>query len=178
MTEEILEILLDHANALEAAAVNIKQQIARITGIKEWDPSKIKWENAEGAKGPYQHSKDVNNPEHKAMIGDLAAHGGRMTREGYFFWVFEDGSTVGRKERGTANAKAAEAQVNASEFFPENLRTMLTFEEQADAVIIKPKQYLGKENFAKIAGIVKEAGGEYISQGRQSHFRISRKAGT
>jgi hypothetical protein len=31
---------------------------------------------------------------------------------------------------------------------------------------------LGSENFAKIAAIVREAGGEYISMGEQSHFRL------
>ncbi len=177
MSEEILEVILDLANALEAAAVNVKQQIAWITGVKEWDPDEIKWENAEGASGPYERSEDVNNLEFKAMLKDLAAHNGRMTRNGLFYWVFENGSTVGRKKRGKDKAEAAEAPVKVSERFPEDLRSLLSFEETADAWILKPRQFLGSENFAKIAAIVRNLNGQYISAGKESHFKIPRKAG-
>ncbi|MGB9854284.1 MAG: hypothetical protein ACPLRY_05725 [Candidatus Bathyarchaeales archaeon] len=56
--------------------------------------------------------------------------------------------------------------------FPENLRQLLSFEEKEGFCIIKPRQFLGSENFAKIADIVKAKGGEYISSGKNSHFRI------
>jgi len=59
--------------------------------------------------------------------------------------------------------------------FPEDLDSMLSFEEKADYVIIKPKQFLGSENFAKIASTVRGLGGEYISAGRDSHFRVYKK---
>jgi len=59
--------------------------------------------------------------------------------------------------------------------FPENLEGMLTFEEVKDFIVIKPRQFLGSENFAKIAAIVRDAGGEYISAGKESHFRIPRE---
>lgn len=61
--------------------------------------------------------------------------------------------------------------------FPENLGGMLSFEEVKDFVVIKPRQFLGSENFAKIAAIVRDAGGEYISAGKESHFRIPREQG-
>jgi hypothetical protein len=61
--------------------------------------------------------------------------------------------------------------------FPENLEGMLTFEEVKDFIVIKPRQFLGSENFAKIAAIVRDAGGEYISAGKESHFRIPRGQG-
>jgi len=61
--------------------------------------------------------------------------------------------------------------------FPENLEGMLTFEEVKDFIVIKPRQFLGSENFAKIAAIVRDAGGEYISAGKESHFRIPRELG-
>jgi len=38
--------------------------------------------------------------------------------------------------------------------FPKELEDMLNFEETAQYIIIKPRQYLGSENFAKIASIV------------------------
>ena len=59
--------------------------------------------------------------------------------------------------------------------FPENLDNMLAFEDKGDYVMIKPKQFLGSENFAKIASTVRGIGGEYISSGRDSHFRVYKK---
>lgn len=58
--------------------------------------------------------------------------------------------------------------------FPEDLEGLLTFEEEEEYIVIRPRQYLGSENFAKIASIVRGAGGEYISAGKDSHFRIPR----
>jgi hypothetical protein len=56
--------------------------------------------------------------------------------------------------------------------FSEDLENMLSFEDKGDYVMIKPKQFLGSENFAKIASTVRGIGGEYISAGRESHFRV------
>lgn len=59
--------------------------------------------------------------------------------------------------------------------FPKDLLSLLIFEVKEDYIIVKPKQYLGTENFARVASIVREQfGGEYVSQGRESHFRIPR----
>ena len=59
--------------------------------------------------------------------------------------------------------------------FPEDLENRLGFEEKGDYIIIKPKQFLGSENFAKIASAVRGMGGEYISAGKESHFRVPKK---
>ncbi len=57
--------------------------------------------------------------------------------------------------------------------FPQDLVGMLYFEEKSDHILIKPRQYLGSENFAKVASIVRDQlGGEYISAGRESHFKV------
>jgi hypothetical protein len=56
--------------------------------------------------------------------------------------------------------------------FPEDLESMLSFEEKDDYIMIKPRQFLGPENFAKIASLVRSIGGEYISAGKASHFRV------
>ena len=58
--------------------------------------------------------------------------------------------------------------------FPMDLAEMLEFEETEQFFIIKPRGYLGSENFAKIAAIVRDAGGEYVSSGKESHFRVSK----
>jgi hypothetical protein len=59
--------------------------------------------------------------------------------------------------------------------FPEELEARLSFDEKGDYIIVKPKQFLGSENFAKIASAVRGMGGEYISAGKDSHFRVPKK---
>jgi len=60
--------------------------------------------------------------------------------------------------------------------FPEDLENLLSFEEKEDYVIVKPRQFLGSENFAKIASTVRGIGGEYISAGKASHFRVPKRS--
>lgn len=59
--------------------------------------------------------------------------------------------------------------------FPPDLENLLNIDERNDYIIIKPKQFLGSENFAKIASAVRGMGGEYISAGKDSHFRVPKK---
>ncbi|UCH70668.1 MAG: hypothetical protein JSV29_01400 [Candidatus Bathyarchaeota archaeon] len=91
--------------------------------------------------------------------------------------ISRDLTDVAKRLRETSPPTVApteEAQTidNAKMLFPEDLEKMLTFEETGNYIVIKPRQYLGSENFAKIASIVRDAGGEYISAGKESHFRI------
>jgi hypothetical protein len=59
--------------------------------------------------------------------------------------------------------------------FPPDLENLLNIEERNDYIIVKPKQFLGSENFAKIASAVRGLGGEYISAGKDSHFRVPKR---
>jgi hypothetical protein len=59
--------------------------------------------------------------------------------------------------------------------FPEDLEALLSFQEKGDYIMVKPRQFLGSENFAKIASAVRGLGGEYISAGKDSHFRVPKK---
>jgi uncharacterized protein YdhG (YjbR/CyaY superfamily) len=59
--------------------------------------------------------------------------------------------------------------------FSKDLAELLTFEIKEDHAIIRPKQFLGSDNFAKVAAIVRNLGGEYVSAGKNSHFKIQRK---
>jgi len=59
--------------------------------------------------------------------------------------------------------------------FPEDLEDLLSFEEKQDHIVIKPRQFLGSDNFAKIASIVRGIGGDYVSAGKESHFRVPKK---
>jgi len=56
--------------------------------------------------------------------------------------------------------------------FSSELAGMLLFEESGKFVIVKPRRFLGSDNFAKIASIVRDLGGEYVSAGRNSHFNV------
>jgi hypothetical protein len=75
----------------------------------------------------------------------------------------------------------APPEIKAERFgvpFPEDLRRLLSFEEIGEWIIIRPRGYLGSENFAKIAAIVKENEGVYVSAGKGSHFKIPKRAKT
>ena len=59
------------------------------------------------------------------------------------------------------------------DLFPPDLANLLYFEDAGEYIIVKPRQYLGPDNFRRIASIIRDQmSGEYISAGRDSHFRI------
>ena len=58
--------------------------------------------------------------------------------------------------------------------FSSELAGMLLFEESGNFIIVKPRRFLGSNNFAKIASVVRDLGGEYVSAGRNSHFKIKK----
>jgi hypothetical protein len=63
-----------------------------------FDASKIPWIDRENEKGKFQVSEDYDNPEHKALLKFLNEHaGGCVNSEGFFYWVYKNGSTIGRK---------------------------------------------------------------------------------
>jgi hypothetical protein len=68
----------------------------------------------------------------------------------------------GRK-RGMAEVKKA---------FSSELAGMLLFEDRQELVVVKPRRFLGSDNFAQIASIIRDLGGEYISAGKNSHFKV------
>jgi SepF-like predicted cell division protein (DUF552 family) len=73
----------------------------------------------------------------------------------------------------TTHNKAIDA---ARWLFPEEIEAKLNFEEKGNDIIIKLKEFLrDKDTFAKIAGTIKENGGEYISAGKDTHFRLPKK---
>jgi hypothetical protein len=70
---------------------------------------------------------------------------------------------VHEKEKSVDNVRLA---------LPEDLEALLSFQEKDDYIMVKPRRFLGSENFAKIASAVRGLGGEYISAGKDSHFRV------
>lgn len=86
------------------------------------------------------------------------------------------GATLSLDVRLTVSIKKEPIEAKSLEdikiLFPKDLEELLMFEETAEYFIIRPRQYLGTQHFAKIASIIREVGGEYISAGKESHFRI------
>jgi hypothetical protein len=94
--------LLEFLNACEAGITAAKRVIKSNKNILEegsWDPARIQWKPAEGNKGPYESSEDLDNPDFKLLNKQLAEHHGKLSRDGYFYWLFTNGSKIGRKQK-------------------------------------------------------------------------------
>jgi len=148
-----------------------------------WNPEKIRWTQATGSKGVYERypaegQKAEATSDYKGLLVALNRNDGKMRRDGYFYWLFQNKATMGRKLVAKSKAKKTEIQqaspsvANVKAKFPEDLADLLLFEEKGDYVEIRSRQYLGSDNFAKIASIIRDEGGEYISAGKESHFRV------
>lgn len=77
-------------------------------------------------------------------------------------------------------AKSTKSTVNdlqrVKDGFTAELTGLLIFEEEDDYVKIRTKAFLTGDNFPKVAAVVRELGGEYISAGKKSHFRVKKTA--
>ncbi len=87
-------------------------------------------------------------------------------------WIRELAGEAAGKPAGVKPTVTVESVANA---FPQELKNQLYFEDSGEYVVVRSRKYMGQEDFKRIAGIVKRLGGEYISAGKESHFRI-RKA--
>ena len=58
--------------------------------------------------------------------------------------------------------------------FDDDMAELLNFAMDDNYVILRPKRFLGSQNFAKIGSTVRSLGGEYVSAGKNSHFRIAK----
>jgi hypothetical protein len=110
MNSKLIELLVKVRDASQTIADATNEYIETMappnatentSQAKTYDANKIKWEQAEGASGPYERSEEVNSLDFKALLQDLAAHQGKLTRDGYFYWTFKNGSTIGRKKKTT-----------------------------------------------------------------------------
>ena len=63
----------------------------------QYDLSKIKTERTEGPSGFYQKATEQDSEDYKLLIEDLKRHDNKLTRSGFWIWLFSDGKTVGMK---------------------------------------------------------------------------------
>lgn len=68
--------------------------------------------------------------------------------------------------------KGDQAPIQIRQLFPKELEKLLNFEEQEKWIKVSPKRFLGSDNFARIMTIVRDLSGEYVSAGKNSHFKI------
>lgn len=110
MDSKIVEFLVKVRDASQIIADAANEYIESTKPLKatennsearKYDINKIKWEQAEGASGPYERSEDVNSLDFKALLQDLVAHQSKLTKDGYFYWAFKNGCTIGRKKKPT-----------------------------------------------------------------------------
>jgi len=59
--------------------------------------------------------------------------------------------------------------------FPAELAELLTFEDHIEMVVVRPRQFLPSNQFAKVAETLKQAGGEYVRAGKESHFKVPKR---
>lgn len=103
--EEVLELLADFATAIEAAAIQLKQEIARIVRVQIGTISEepflgLKWEKKQGARlKEYEFTSKVANDGNDAfhhcfnvLKANKASINNRFHYEGwkYSYWLYAD----------------------------------------------------------------------------------------
>jgi len=96
---DFLVKLRDAAHLIVDACEEQLEKMVPSETKSSWNPERIKWQQTEGSSGPYERSEDVNSIDFKNMLKELQEHQGKLSRNGYFYWTFQNGSTVGRKKR-------------------------------------------------------------------------------
>lgn len=91
--------------------------------------------------------------------------------DGWLTGIARPASTMAPAKSPTPAAAPTES---AATLFPKELADLLAFTEKDCCIVVKPREFLGSDNFARIAKIIKDAGGRYVSEGKQSHFELPR----
>lgn len=112
------------------------------------------------------------SPNQELVLGDkIYSFGGKGDMKDHFISrkpYKPEKATEPRKPKPKASNRLEDMKA----LFSKKLEDLLTFTEKDGVITIKPRQYLGSEDFAKIASVVRGVNGEYISDGKASHFRI------
>ena len=99
-----------------------------------------------------------------------------MVRDKVEAWIRDEVARFSTGEEKPSDKPAVKQPVTVdavSRMIPMDLKKDLYFEDAGEYVLVKSRKYLGQEAFRKVAAIiVDQLGGEYISKGRDSHFRI------
>jgi len=91
-------------------------------------------------------------------------------------WISEETGKISRESEKPTEVKPIVTVDSIAKKFPRELKNQLFFEDAGEYVVVRARKYLGQEDFKRIAEIVKRLGGEYVSAGRDSHFKIEKGA--
>jgi hypothetical protein len=100
--EEIERFISDRTTPLTPPDKMVQGELKPVTSLITWDSTKIKWEPANGPKGPYEKSVDTANPEYQQAL-KIIQNNNRPTRhkenDGKInvYWAFREGVAIGRK---------------------------------------------------------------------------------
>ena len=101
--ERFMEAVVDYANATEAAAVNLKRQIAEVVGVAgaaatvAADFNKLPYEKKQGTKGEYQQTskRSTNNSDvFQALQKKLREHNGFWRHQEFKYWFHQQDQDV------------------------------------------------------------------------------------
>jgi len=133
------------------------------------------WEFAENRDGTKNFSDVVLSLLDKGPVRIGDDYEVSKSEDGKFVTI-KKGKKSKEIEASKPSAPAKSPTSEAEAAFSEDLRAMLNFELVEDYVKVSPKQYLGSDNFRKIASIVRhQLNGEYVSAGAHSYFRIRKE---
>ncbi len=114
MSDELEMDLMNFCTVLEAACVDLKQQIAQRNGVteetenKETRPNeeainKLFWETQHGSRGDYQQTSKTANHNHatfQALQTYLKKHNGFVMLGSFKYWLFSSNQDIiGRKPK-------------------------------------------------------------------------------
>jgi len=98
--EKLREAVLLFCDGLDSVVTKLRQDLGAEAKTETFNlrTEHINWSDQQGTKGPYQRSDDFDSRHHKELLKWLASKDGRARRkDGFFYWTFENGSTIGRK---------------------------------------------------------------------------------
>lgn len=98
---KVRDCLAGAADALDS----LIQQESKVV-LREYDVSKILWQKKDGEKGAYELATDKDNKdnsEYIALKGHLKEEDGRISKDGLFYWLFQNSDAIGRKPQKKAN---------------------------------------------------------------------------
>jgi hypothetical protein len=197
--EKVLEILNDLGNEFEAMGVKLKHATAELVTkgatekpknavtVPEQTFDLLKFEPQKGEKlGEFEIADKKNSiaqnwtQAFNILNQNNATINNRFHGLGYVYayWTYQE-RIYRKKLKGSPESTPTGIDVSlksAADLFPQDLAVILQFKEEEGCTVIKPRQFLGSDNFSKIAAIVRSANGEYVSAGKASHFRIPKKA--
>lgn len=102
-------------DAQDAANQQLRISIKKLVDVQltpcsiklPFNAERITWTAKVGNRGPFELSNNIENPDYLALLEFLKTHAdGALASEGFYYWVFTDGVTIGRKPSNKVQRRA------------------------------------------------------------------------